>query len=78
MLNKFFNDPTGIIIVSILLGLGLASLFRRACKNNCIILKGPDQNEIINNIYNFDDKCYKFKTRMVKCTNDKKINIKEK
>ena len=77
MLNKFFNDPTGKIIISILLGLGLASLFRRSCKNNCIILKGPNPSDISNNIYNFDDKCYKYKTKMVKCSDENNNIIKE-
>ena len=77
MLNKFINDPTGKIIISLLLGLGLASLFRRSCKNNCIILKGPNPSNIFNNIYNFDDKCYKYKTKMVKCSKDKNNIIKE-
>ena len=67
MINKFLNNSTGIIIISILLGLGLATLFRRNCKNNCIILKGPEQNKIANQIFNFDDKCYKYTHKIVKC-----------
>ena len=37
-LGKFVHTQTGKIIMSILLGFGLASLFRRVCKNkDCII-----------------------------------------
>ena len=47
-LKKLLYSKTGNIIISILLGLGLASLFRFSCKNNnCIIFKAPNINKNI-------------------------------
>ena len=41
-LGKFVHTETGKIIMSILLGFGLASLFRTVCKgNNCILFRAP-------------------------------------
>ena len=40
------EDNTGRIIISIILGLGLASLFKKVCHGrNCIIIKGPQTQE---------------------------------
>ena len=72
MINRLLNNSTGVIILSILLGLGFSTLFRRSCKNNCIILKGPEQKKIDSKIFNFDGKCYKYKHSMIKCSKTKK------
>ena len=76
MINKLLDNSTGRIIFSVILGLGFASLFRRSCKNNCVIIKGPNQKEISKNIYNFDKKCYKYSPVMVKCIKNKQILTK--
>ena len=68
MINRLINNSTGVIIISILLGLGFATLFQRSCKNNCVIIKGPEQHKIDSNIFNFDGKCYKYKHSMTKCS----------
>jgi hypothetical protein len=60
--------------MSLLLGFGLASLFRTVCKDKkCIILKAPDSSEINGQIYRFQDKCYKYNTKQTKCDSSKKI-----
>ena len=46
-LGKFVHTKTGKIIMSIILGLGLASLFRKVCKNyDCIQLYAVPFNKI--------------------------------
>ena len=43
------------LIVSIILGLGIASLFKKVCEGrNCIIIKGPSINEVESNTYKFN------------------------
>ena len=43
MLSVLLENESMAIIISIILGLGLASLFRQVCKGNeCIIVKGPN------------------------------------
>ena len=45
-LRKFIGSRTGVIICSILLGLGLSSIFKMSCdSNNCIIMKAPDMSD---------------------------------
>ena len=56
------------IIVSIILGLGIATLFRRACEGrNCIIIKGKSPAAVEKNSYRYKDKCYKYKSVSAKC-----------
>ena len=67
-LIKFLNSPRGKYIFSILLGLGLATLFRKACNSrNCLVFKAPDLNEIKGKIFNHDNICYEFKEESTTC-----------
>jgi hypothetical protein len=73
-LDKFVHSSTGKIVMSVLLGIGLASLFRAVCKGkNCRIIAAPPMEEIDNQTYNFDGKCYKLEKHAVKCNNKKQI-----
>ena len=72
--SSILENKTGQIIISIILGLGLASLFRRVCSGrNCIIVKGPQPKKLNNKIYKYDNTCYKYKAVQTKCQKD---NIK--
>ena len=69
------KSPIAKIIVSILWGLGLACIFRTACKGrDCIIYKAPSPDIIQKNIYMFNDKCYKYSIMPTNCT-DTSVNI---
>ncbi len=62
------GSKSGSIIVSIILGLGLAALFRRACKNNtCIVIKGPNTDEVNSYYYKINDDCYKYEPVFSEC-----------
>ena len=68
MLKDLTNSNEGKIILSIIWGLGLASLFRQVCKGrNCIVIEGPKPKEMENKIYDFEGKCYKYKVKNVRC-----------
>jgi len=72
--GKFFHTETGKYVMSLLLGFGLASLFRNVCKDkNCIIFHAPPLEQIKNKIYKYEDKCYKYETTQTKCNKNKKI-----
>ena len=72
-LAKLIHSNFGKIIISILLGLGLASLFRKVCnERNCMVFRPPDMNEIKSSTYKYNDKCYKFTEKPVKCNKAKK------
>jgi len=67
-LDYFVTKLYGKYVISVILGLGLASIFRRVCKErNCLIFKAPSFKEIKGNIYKYGDKCYKFKEHAVPC-----------
>lgn len=68
MIRQYLNSEAGSIIISILLGLGLACLFQKACRdNNCIIIKGPPYKDIRDKIFIHDEKCYIYTPKSTKC-----------
>ena len=66
--KKFFNDENGLIVISVIWGLGLSALFRKVCKGrNCIIIKGVNPKKIENKIFKINNKCVKFNTEITTC-----------
>jgi hypothetical protein len=73
-LEKFINSNTGKYMMSIILGLGLATFFRQICKGKrCKIMMGPKLDELEDKIYKFDNKCYKMEKSAMNCDNTKKV-----
>lgn len=73
-LDKFINSYTGKIVMSILLGLGLATLFRAVCSGkDCRVIAAPPIEEIENQVYRFNNKCYNIEKSAVKCNSKKTI-----
>ena len=73
-LGRFVHTETGKIIMSILLGFGLASLFRTVCKDkDCIIFHAPPLDKFQDKIYKTGDKCYKYTPVATKCDAKSKI-----
>lgn len=73
-LSKFVHSTTGRFMMSILLGIGLATIFRQTCiGNNCITFNAPPVEEIDDQIYKFDKKCYKMIRSSQSCDPKKKI-----
>ena len=72
--GKFVHSETGKIIMSILLGLGLASLFRTICKdNNCLVFHAPPLDDFKDKIYKSNGKCVKYSPVSTKCSTNSKI-----
>jgi len=62
------DTETGQVIISMILGLGLASLFKRVCTDEkCIVYRSPNDKEINGQIFIQDTKCYRFNKQIVKC-----------
>ena len=73
-LKRLIYGAPGKIIIWIILGLGLATLFRKVCKDrDCIIFRAPDIKKIQNQIFKFEGKCYKFSEEIERCDSNKKI-----
>jgi hypothetical protein len=72
-LGKFVHTETGKMIMSILLGLGLASLFRNVCKNkNCMIFHAPPLENFKDKIFKSNGKCVKYVPISTKCISNTK------
>lgn len=72
--KRLLNTDNGKNIISILLGIGLASLFRKVCKDkNCIIFNGPVIGDIEGKTYKYGDKCYTYSANADKCDAAKKV-----
>lgn len=72
--KRLLNEPLGRILISILLGLGLATLFRKVCKDkNCIVFNGPVISEFDGKIYKHGDKCYKYSVVSDSCQPLKRV-----
>ena len=62
------NDWYVIIIISIIWGLGLAFLFRKACTNDqCVVVKVPLNLEKNNHIIYSNKKCYRLERYNTHC-----------
>jgi hypothetical protein len=71
-LDKFVHSSTGKYIMSMLLGIGLATFFRAMCKgDNCVIKHAPPLEEIEDKIYRFDKKCYNYEKNAMQCDTKK-------
>jgi len=73
-IKKYMQSDYGKTIISVILGIGLSTLFRKSCGDKkCMKFEGPSAETIKEKVYNFDDECYRFKPNPVKCNSNKKI-----
>jgi hypothetical protein len=67
-MKKLFENHNVKIVISIIIGLGLASLFRKVCTgNNCIIVKSPPLEELEKYYYKIENNCYKYEPVATEC-----------
>ena len=70
-IKKFISSRSGVIIMSIILGLGLSTLFRMSCNaRSCIVYTAPDFSK--KKIIKYNNKCYKPEEKMETCNPNKK------
>lgn len=68
MITDLLESKAGQIIISIILGLGLATIFRKACKDNsCVVVKGPSLKDVEKYYYKLEEDCYKYTPYATKC-----------
>jgi hypothetical protein len=69
MIEDLLNTPIGQILISVILGLGLATVFKKICKGqNCIVIQSPDIKEIEKYYYKVDDNCFKYTPYVTQCS----------
>ena len=72
--KRLLNTELGRIFISVLLGLGIATMFRKVCKDkNCMVFSGPIISELDDKIYKYGNKCYTYNVVPDKCNTSKQI-----
>jgi hypothetical protein len=67
-LVELLNIPGFSTLISLILGFGLAAMFRPLCKGaECVILRGPPVGEIRGAVYQYGSKCVEFDAKPVEC-----------
>ena len=73
-IRRIIYSKYGKFIIAILLVLGLATLFRKACnERSCLKFRGPPLNKVKNQIFEYNDECYVFEEKAETCSPLKKI-----
>jgi hypothetical protein len=71
-LSRFIGSTQGRYLMSILLGFGLATLFRASCEgSDCIIRVAPPSESLQPSaIYSWNGQCHSFKKKAISCSKD--------
>lgn len=74
-IKNFFKTDTGNKLLSILLGLGIAGLFKMSCDSrSCIVYKGPEFAEN-NKMIKYNGKCYNVEEELIDCESNHKEKL---
>jgi len=70
--EKFIKSETGSILFSIMLGLGVAGLFKMSCDSrSCIVYSGPTF-EKDKKVVKYNNTCYDVNEELIDCKNKNK------
>ena len=73
-IKRILHGKYSKYVISAILGIGLATLFRKACNSrNCLVFKAPSIDKINNQIFKYNNKCYTFKNNAQSCDKNKEI-----
>ena len=73
MIEDLLNTPMGQLVLSVILGLGLAAVFKKVCTGqNCIVVQSPDLKEIDKYYYKIDSTCFKYTPYVSECERENK------
>jgi len=73
-LKQLLYSKYSKIILSIVLGFGLATLFNKTCSNkSCYKYIAPDSDKVENNTWLYNNTCYRYKPQISSCDKNKEI-----
>ena len=73
-IRRLLYSDIGKYVMSMLLGLGLATLFRKVCKErNCLVFNAAPIHKVQNQVFKFNNKCYTFDHKAEKCDGTKNL-----
>jgi hypothetical protein len=68
-IKRLLNSELGKILLSILLGLGLSTIFKQSCSGqSCITYHGPILGQIEDKVYQYGERCYKYTIAPIQCS----------
>lgn len=68
VVTDILNNGMGATIVSIIMGLGLAALFRKVCDDKkCIVIHAPNNADMEKYYYQIQGECYKYTPEPAAC-----------
>jgi len=68
-ISEVLDNNAGSVIVSVILGLGLAALFRKVCEDKkCVVVHSPNNNDVEKYYYQIQGECYKYTPETVSCS----------
>tara|TARA_B100001250_G_C19798596_1_gene789918 strand:+ start:903 stop:1115 length:213 start_codon:yes stop_codon:yes gene_type:complete len=60
-IKKLLDKPSGALFLSVLLGLGLASIFRKVCNDrSCLVVQTIPSKKLIGQTLTRNGKCYQW------------------
>jgi hypothetical protein len=72
--KRLLHTEFGKICISIVLGLGLATMFRKVCKDkDCIVFNGPVIREVDTKTFKHDGSCFQYTIESTACDKTKQI-----
>jgi hypothetical protein len=72
--KRLLHTDAGRIFISIVLGVGLATMFRKVCKDkNCLVFNGPIIDEIHGKVFKHEGSCYQYTSETAACDKTKQI-----
>jgi hypothetical protein len=72
-ISRWLHSDTSKYIISIILGLGLSTLFRKECiGDKCLKFMAPPIKELESDTYMYGKKCYTYTSSSESCNNEKK------
>ena len=67
-IRRLLYSPRSPIIISIIIGFGLATIFRKTCSlRGCYVFKGPSLSKVENKVFQMGEKCYTYKPHHTSC-----------
>ena len=73
-IQRLLYTNAGKYIISVILGIGLASLFQKVCKDkDCVVFRGPIISEVDGKIFKHDNNCYKYDIATSLCDTNKRV-----
>jgi len=68
-IGRLIKSPLGKVLLSILLGLGLSTIFKQSCSGqSCITYHGPILGQIEGKTYQYGERCYTYTIAPIQCS----------